>query len=133
MIDTTLSPASDERNITVLKTVARERVVIDGESKPYCAFCPGIRSAIGGDVIHHELWCATILARLVLQDLGMSLNLYRVTYDVEIEDAAALCNPRARSQNWRQCESFASDYDTDELKKLYATYRNVRIQKVRAL
>lgn len=128
-----MNAAQEERYTTILKAVARERVVIDAALKPYCAFCPGIRSAIGCDVIHHELWCPTILARLELQDKKMPLNLYRITYDVAIEDGATLRSPRARSQNWRQHETLASDYDTIELKKLYSGQRNVNIQKVREL
>ncbi|GAC1662343.1 MAG: hypothetical protein PVS3B3_33490 [Ktedonobacteraceae bacterium] len=128
-----ITATTDDRTITVLKATALERIVIDGESKPYCAFCPGVRSALGGDVIHHEHWCPTIISRLVLQDLGIPLNLYLITYEVQIENADALHNPRARSQNWREMQTYASGYDTDEIKKLHAMYRNVRIQKVREL
>ena len=128
-----ITTATDERTITVLKATACERIYIDEHSEPHCAFCPGVRSALVGDVIHHELWCATILSRLVLQDLGISLSLYMVTYEVQIENAVKYRSPRARSENWRTMETYASGYDTTELTKLYAMYRNVKIKKVRIL
>jgi hypothetical protein len=73
------------------------------------------------------------MARRVLQDLRLSLNLYRITYDVEVEDGASLRSPRQRSQNWRQHETFATDYDTESLYKMYNRQRNLKIERVRKL
>jgi hypothetical protein len=73
----------DERVLTILKEVAQEHTQDSDSMDLSCVFCSGDRdySVSRVDNIVHEANCPTVLARMVLREMGTPLHVYQITYD----------------------------------------------------
>jgi hypothetical protein len=134
----------DPRILHILKTAAIEKTHCS-DMDEWCGFCEVSESHHYGEVppkfdqIEHKTDCETLLARVVLRDMGVVLGGYKVSYEI----------PQWRWADrellgWQPIARYHEAFTDDELRALYPEcsgepqfqvpyFRNVAIERIEDL